>query len=249
VALPSAQVGPRGLPFDREWMVVDARGAFVTQRTRGELARVATAFEADLLRLDAPGLPPLRLPLAVDAAARSVAVRVWRWSGPALDAGAEAAAWFASLLGLPCRLVRRHPDVPRPAGSHAPGGTVGFADAYPVLACTEASLADLNARLALPVTMGAFRPNLVVTGGEPWSEDGWGSLQVGRARLQNVKPCARCVIPTRDPDTGEARGPEPLRTLNALRPGPDGPTFGVNLAVEQPGEVAVGDDVRIFASS
>ncbi len=246
-ALQAAGLTPKGLPHDREWMVVDEQGLFVTQRTEGRLALVVPTLTADALCVDAPVARTLVVPL--EPAERKVTrtVTVWRDTLEALDEGPEAAAWFSALLGRPCRLVRQRPECPRQAGSKAPGAPVSFADAYPLLATSEASLADLNARLAAPVPMRAFRPNLVLAGGAPWAEDGWRSLSVGEARLEAVKPCARCVIPTLDPDTGRPAHADLLRTLNALRPGPDGPLFGVNLAVSATGRVAVGDAVTVRA--
>jgi uncharacterized protein YcbX len=247
-ALAAAALSPKGLPHDREWMVVDERGLFVTQRTEGRLARVVPTLTASALVVDAPDARTLVVPLEPGPRTTTRTVTVWRDTLEAFDEGPEAAAWFSALLGQPCRLVRQRPDCARQAGRKAPGAPVSFADAYPLLVTSEASLADLNTRLAAPVPMRAFRPNLVLSGAAPWAEDGWRSLAVAEARLEAVKPCARCVIPSLDPDTGRPAHDGLLRVLNALRPGPDGPLFGVNLAVSTVGEVAVGDEVAVQAT-
>jgi uncharacterized protein YcbX len=131
-----------------------------------------------------------------------------------------------------------------------PGGVVSFADAYPLLVVSEASLADLNGRLAArgegPLPMNRFRPNLVVAGATPYAEDGWTQVRVGDALLRNAGPCARCVVTTTDQQTA-VRGKEPLRTLATYRRDPVDPTnvnFGTNLIHEaKRGTLRVGDAV------
>jgi uncharacterized protein YcbX len=124
-----------------------------------------------------------------------------------------------------------------------PGHIVGFADGYPFLLIGQASLDDLNARLAEPVEMRRFRPNLVVEGAAPFAEDGWHRLRIGGLAFRGVKPCDRCTVTTVDPDTG-ARGPEPLRTLSTYRKEGNQVMFGMNLVHDQRGTVAVGDPVE-----
>src|SRR5204862_2476546 len=128
---------------------------------------------------------------------------------------------------------------------------VGFADGYAYLVTTEASLADLNARLgargAKPVPMNRFRPNLVIRGGNAFAEDGWREIRVGDAVLEAAKPCGRCQVTTTDQATGEVTGPEPLATLATFRGHPEfGACFGVNLVTVKPGIVRVGDAVQVY---
>jgi uncharacterized protein YcbX len=127
---------------------------------------------------------------------------------------------------------------------------VGFADGYAYLAANEASLADLNRRLAAKghaaLPMNRFRPNLVVSGDQPFGEDHWGEVQVGEALLRAAKPCGRCQVTTTDQATGEVRGPEPLATLGEYRDSREfGVMFGMNLVTVRGGRVRVGDEVRI----
>ena len=162
----------------------------------------------------------------------------------------EAGPWATEILGHPCELVFMPGDVQRrvnPAFA-GPDDLVGFADGYPILLVGEASLTDLNARLVLPVPMDRFRPNVVVSTVEPFVEDGWGELSVGDVRLGGVKACERCAVPTVDQNTGERRGPEPIRTLSTYRRLGDGGGvfFGRNLLVRRGGRVALGDRVRVL---
>ena len=130
------------------------------------------------------------------------------------------------------------------------GRRVGFADGYAYLMIGEASLADLNARLAErkqpAVPMNRFRPNLVVSGAAPYAEDGWKQIRIGDSVFAAGKPCGRCQVPTTDQTTGEVTGPEPLATLATYRDSKEfGTMFGMNLVSEKPGRVRVGDTVKL----
>jgi hypothetical protein len=241
----------RGLEGDRRWMIVDGAGRFVSQRTRPRLAVVAPEAAAGALVLRAPEREPLVVPLVADGgpAGEGAAgpVTVWYDTVAARDAGAAAAAWFEALLGEPARLVFMPDDTRRavdPAYA-APGDIVSFADGFPWLLISAASLADLNARLPRPLPMTRFRPNLVVSGCAPYAEDGWRTLRIGEAVFRVVKPCARCLVTTVDQETGEPDGPEPLRTLAGYRRIGDGIMFGQNLLAERGGELRIGATVEI----
>jgi uncharacterized protein YcbX len=76
-----------------------------------------------------------------------------------------------------------------------------------------------------------------------FAEERWqgGRLQVGPVTLDLLHPCARCVIPTRDPDGVDSRWPVLLRHLHRARAG----LFGVNARVLVPGRVALGDRATV----
>jgi uncharacterized protein YcbX len=125
------------------------------------------------------------------------------------------------------------------------GDVVSFADGYPLLIAAASSLDDLNGRLAEPVPMNRFRPNVVVSGTAPWAEDGWRRLAIGNVVLRIPKPCARCTVTTIDQRTAE-RGVEPLRTLATFRSRGNDVLFGQNCIPESPGSVSVGDAVTVL---
>ncbi|MDM7922558.1 MAG: MOSC domain-containing protein, partial [Pyrinomonadaceae bacterium] len=125
--------------------------------------------------------------------------------------------------------------------------TVSFADGYPFLLIGEGSLEDLNGRLAAPVPMNRFRPNLVVKGSEPYAEDTWSRIRIGETVFHLVKPCGRCVMTTVDQSNGHKDGKEPLRTLATYRTVNGSVLFGQNLIAETPGgKIRVGDEVEIL---
>ena len=167
IALLQARLTPRGLQYDREWMVVSRDGRFLTQREAPRLALVGTALHDDHLELTAPGLPTLAVPLQRPARAASVEVTVWRDHVLAVDEGQAAADWFGEHLRRDVRLVRFDDARPRPtdpAWSQGLAGTSAFADGYPVLVLSRASLDDLNARLPSPLPVDRFRPNVLSRG-------------------------------------------------------------------------------------
>jgi len=224
-------------------MVVDGAGQFLSQRSHSRLALVVPSIRGDKLRVDAPGMPTLEIPLRPSTAVTTT-VAVWDDVCSASWVGASAAEWFSEFLGCECSLVHMAEDVLRPADPvFAPASSkVSFADGFPFLLISEQSLADLNRRLAEPLPMNRFRPNLVVAGGEPYDEDGWSQLEIGGIRLRVVKPCGRCVVTTTDQTTGE-RGKEPLRTLATYRKRNGEVMFGQNVVHEGPGHLRVGDTV------
>lgn len=225
VSLDEVLLIETGFEFDRAWMLVDAEGEFVSQRELPRLALVQSTLKHSELVLRAPGMLPLHL--ALDTVEQPTRVRVWNDEVAAYDMGALAARWFSDFLRQALRLVRFDPEHKRLA-SRAWTGDIeaeeAFADEFPLLVISEASLAGLNERLAAQgkpaVTMARFRPNLVIAGLDAHGEDHLDELAFdtpeGPVRLRLVKPCPRCPIPNVDPATAEV-GTEPGDTLAGYR--------------------------------
>lgn len=234
IALPRAQITAAGLAWDRCWMAVDARGGFLSQRVLPPLARIVPELSREALTLRTDGLPPLAVPL--EACGESVAARIWKHAGTALDQGPEAAAWLSQALGVAARLVRSPPDSARRADPRYAGeipAPIAFPDGFPLLVCNRASLDDLNGHLPQPVPMDRFRPNVVVAGLPAFAEDRIERLHAGAVTLRLVKPCTRCVIPSIDQITG-LPGSDPSPVLRARRfdRALRGVTFGENAVIE-----------------
>jgi len=214
----SARLGPHGLEHDREWMIVDAAGRFVTQRDEARLALLATAIEDGLLQLANPQGPGPALPLDHEGAPREV--QVWRSVCAAFDAGDAAAEFLSGWLGRPLRLVRfdrrreRLSNHDWTAGRDVPNL---FSDGYPLLVLSEGSIADLSARVGQALPVQRFRPNLLLGGLEAYGEDNFAEIALGGTRIRLTKACTRCVITTIDQQRGVSTGEEPLRTLKTYR--------------------------------
>jgi uncharacterized protein YcbX len=257
IDLAAARVDVTGLAStgagDREWMLIGEDGRFLTQRELPRLALVAVQLHGDRLRLAAPHMPPCDVPMAASGAARDVVV--WRSEVRGIDQGDAAASWLSDWLAAPARLVRFDRSVTRFCNRDYAGSTGAhtlFADGYPILVATTASLSDLNERLAergqpaLP--MNRFRPNVVLSGLPAFAEDHVDTITVGGIALKCVKPCTRCKVTTTDQATARV-GIEPLRTLGEFRMDTrlDGVTFGMNAVVTggAAGTIEVGAEATV----
>lgn len=252
IAIETGIVDTLGLRGDRRFMFVDKEGKLLTQRTQPKLTLVETSLSADELQLSRPGAGPLRIPLAGRSAPLR-SVEVWGQSGLlAEDCGEAVHTWISDFLGESYWLVRIGAAFRRPVKSSVAttNDLVSFADAYPLLGISEASLHDLNDRLAQrdepPVPMNRFRPNVVISGVKAFEEDTWKQVKIGSLTFRSGGPCSRCIIPTIDQLTAE-RGKEPLRTLAIYRRDAADPStiyFGQNLINEdKSGQIRVGDEI------
>ena len=245
-SLDVAEVGPRGIVADRQWMVVDESNEFLTQRELPRMALVRPSLAGGVLALTAPGMSPLTVSPGGHRERRQVVV--WRDRCAAIDEGPQAAEWLSAFLELPCRLVRIPDDETRRADPEyaGPNDQVGFADGFSFLLISRASLDDLNRRLSVPLPMNRFRPNIVVDGTEPFEEDRWKRIRMGDITFVVAKPCARCAITTTNQDTAE-RSQEPLRTLATFRHvAGRGVMFGQNLIHDRSGILQVGAEVEVL---
>ncbi|MBK9335225.1 MAG: MOSC domain-containing protein [Lewinellaceae bacterium] len=251
IALQASVVQPRGLQYDRRWMLVDERGRFVSQREVADLALLGTALEVPHLVVFSRKNPAQRVHIPLEPVVSEMpetTVEVWDDHCPARVHAPEINVWFSEVLGCPLRLVFMPDSTVRPTDpAYAPAGLpVSFSDGYPFLVIGQASLDDLNNRLAQPLPMNRFRPNFVFSGGTPYEEDNWQEFSIGDTWFRGVKPCARCIITTTDQDT-ETRGPEPLKTLATYRKQEHRILFGQNVigATDAETVVRVGMPIRV----
>jgi len=269
ISLDSALVEPRGLQNDRRWMLTTPDGRFMTQR---EFPRMATieAGIGDGLYLTADGFGTLEIPFEPDTGNRQQ-VTIWQSVCEGEIFPATVNEWFSDVLKTDCQLVYMPDDSRRDISEMFNRGDeiVSFADGYPLLVIGEASLDDLNGRLASgtlavqSLPMNRFRPNIVVSGSEAFAEDSWERITVGEAVFRGTKPCARCVMTTVDQAKGDFAGKEPLKTLATYRLAselmperldrlglaPTAVLFGQNLVGETPGaDIRVGDPVNVMTT-
>ena len=260
-------ISEAGLAFDREWVLVDRQGVFMTQRQYARMALIQPGISDGVLHLQAPGMSTLTITSAPDTPAPPpISVRIWGTDTLGLDEGDTAAQWLSQFLDTPCRLLRVHPQADRNASpDHVNAwrrkhhGTApafpaqhvfGFADGFPFLVANQSSLEELNRQLLdkgqPAVPMNRFRPNIVLQGLDAYEEDYLTSLRIGAMTFAFVKRCARCPIPNIDQATAIS-APEPGLTLAAHRSFPEGVLFGVNAVVAGAGtgaRLGVGDLVE-----
>jgi uncharacterized protein YcbX len=239
------ELEPRGLRFDRRWMLVDDNGIFMTQRLFPRMTLISVQVKSDHLQVEAPNMSILRVPFRLRS--NHFPVVVWDDVVEAAAVGKESDEWFSEFLGVSCKLAAMTESSLRLVDARFAfnNEAVSFADGFPMLLISEASLADLNGRLEKPIPMSRFRPNLVVRGCDAFAEDTWKEIVIGGMELRIVKPCARCTITTVDTETGE-KSHEPLRTLAAYRQVENRVLFGQNVIPTVTGTMRVGDEVRVI---
>ena len=243
--LKEANIVSTGFKHDREWMVVEEDGYFISQRQFPKMATIRPSLSDGKLILTAPGVARVVAPIISGPTKKAV---IWENQCDVSDQGDEIAKWLSAFLGKSVRLVRMADGFERKLkekyqkrGSEV----VGFADSMPFLLTSEVSLADLNEKLQTPLPMDRFRPNIVISGDMPFEEDTWKKIRIGRVVFSVSKGCARCEITTINQQTGE-KGSEPLETLGRYRTGPKGIMFGQHLIQEADGVIKVGDDVEVL---
>ena len=273
IPLDSALVEERGLQYDRRWMLTDTENRFLTQREFPSMATIAVRVENGELRVESEGQGAMSIPFEPEIENRKP-VTIWKSVCDGLLYDRDVNEWFSDAIGTKCQLVYMPDDSRRRVNPlfNKHDDVVSFADGYPLMLLSEASLDDLNYRIdrnenadegvRVPLPMKRFRPNLVVSGSDPFAEDNWQRIRVGEAIFRSTKPCERCVITTIDPSTGEFAGKEPLRTLASFRKArdvmpdlyatfgvdPNGVLFGQNLIAESIGAtIQVGDQVEVIA--
>lgn len=238
-----------GMAFDRIFMVTEADGTFITARQYPKMVRFTPVPMHDGLHLTAPDGSSAIVRFA-DFKSEAAPTEVWGNHFTALIAPAEINQWLSGFFKRdvqlrwvgpqPTRRVKRYDAVP-----------LSFADGFPYLLTSEASLRDLQNRCPASVQMEQFRPNLVVTGTQAWAEDTWKVVRIGEVVFDVVKPCSRCVFTTVSPAKGQKHpAGEPLTTLQKFRTAQDNGDvdFGQNLIARNSGVVRVGDEVEILST-
>ncbi len=242
-----SRVQRMGLSDDRRMMVVTPEGKFLTQREHPRLALITPTLKNDSVTLSAPNFDSIQF--AVQSSGTPTQVDIWSSKNVhAIDQGEETADWFSDWLGVAVRLVHVDSNYKRKLNPEYAVSTedhTGFADGYPILIISEASLLDLNSKLVSQIPMNRFRPNIVVKDCEPFAEDTWKRIRIGSVEMALVKPCPRCVVTTIDKETLE-KSKEPLKTLNTYRNRNGGAMFGINVIPLNEGDIKVGMKVEIL---
>ncbi|CAB1449614.1 unnamed protein product [Pleuronectes platessa] len=260
VSLSLAECLPIGLKFghmqDRHWLVVTDDGHMVTGRQQPSLVLVSLTCEGGQVCLNGPNMEELRFPVK-QPDNNITDCRVFGSDIQGRDCGVEASRWLTGYLGeeKTFRLVHFEPQMKARRSTEIEPlfrqCEVAYTDVGPVMLLSEASVKDLSSRLEKDVTVGRFRPNIVISGCEAFEEDSWEEIQIGSVRLQRVMSCGRCIFTTVDPETGIINRKEPLETLKSYRqcePSEkhiykSAPLFGQLLSVKKTGILQVGDVV------
>ena len=240
-----AWVEKQGLAFDRRFMVASDDGAMITARKYPQMVKITAALTMTGLVLQYPDKADLVLQYT-DFEMTDAAATVWSDNFSAYTTTITANQWFSEILTHSVQLLfcGQQSQRVRPKIGH----NVSFADGYPLLIISEASLVALNERSSEQHTMAQFRTNLVVSNTEAFAEDSWKRIRIGEVEFEAVKPCARCILTTVDPLTGEFSPlKEPLKTMATFRADAMGEVFfGQNLVALNEGMIRAGDAIEVL---
>lgn len=234
---------PKGLEYDRRWMLVDDEGVFMTQRLFPQMALCKVSMYETHFKISCKE-QSIKLPFRLHEHEPKSA-QVWDDRVTVFEVDDVYNQWFSNVLGLKCRLVHfPEANIRRVDPRYRVRETdeTSLSDGYPFLLIGQSSLDDLNSKLASPVPMNRFRPNFVFTGGQPFEEDTWKNFSIGQNNFAVVKPCARCVMTTIDQNTS-AKGAEPLKTLSTYRKRENKILFGQNVIAHNCASISAGDEI------
>jgi uncharacterized protein len=223
------ELGRHGVTGDRDFFVVGADGKLLLTARTPALLQIDAAWDRvrNVLTLRFPDGDVVQDTPEPGAAAttRMYAGREipgWIISGPLCAA-------LSDYLGRPVHLFKRAPE------------HLGHDD-EPVTLMSEASLQALASEFnGTAPDSRRFRMTITITGTEAWAEHAWRGHEVtiGDVILRVIEPVPRCVVTTRNPDSGDTDA-RVLHALARLR-GKDDITFGVWCEIVRPGRVQVGD--------
>ncbi len=245
IRVHQSHVVETGLRYDRKWMVIDAAQQFLSQRRLPKMALINTALTDDSLLLSAPTMPDIAIPLD-NATGDTIACQVWHDRCLAHSVSSAVDMWLSEFLQQVCRLVYQPAQTKRAVDSNyaKPSDQVSFADGFPFLLLSSASLASFNQQANLNLSIERFRPNLVISGCEAYAEDRWRTICIGEINFRLPKPCSRCAVPGIDPVTAIS-STQPLVALNKLRKWQNKVYFGQNALHDNLGVLQVGEQVTV----
>ena len=243
ISLNSSLVEERGLQYDRRWMLVDQNNVFMSQRTLPKMA----AFEVSIINsairvLNNQNNECVDIPFQPETDITKT-VKVWDDTLASQVVSHLLNEWFSDQMNMQVNLVYQKEDSIRSVDKkYAVTGRehTSFSDGYPILIISEASLDYLNEFCSEKIEMKKFRPNIVIKDCEPFFEDNLKEIKIGDTKLQIVKPCARCQMPTLDYKTFQF-SKEPTLTLSKIRKFDNKILFGQNVVVHQTGNISIGD--------
>jgi len=240
ISLQEASLSQTGFLYDRNWMLVDEKFQFISQRSHAQLAlikptilgsKIFLTYKQSSISFD-----------VIEQIDGGFKVNVWEDFPFAFTVSHLVNQWFSEILQQPVQLVKLKPETRFLSDKYAAiPAEVAFSDAFPFLLISEASLQFLNQKLETPVLMNRFRPNLVMSGGKPHDEDKLKQFSIGEFSFVGAKPCARCSVTTINQESAE-QGKEPLKTLATYRTHNNAILFGMNVfSLNKNGTIKAGD--------
>lgn len=244
IKLSTMRLTDRGPHLDRRWMLIDEHGRFISQRLHPKMCLIKTELDGEQLIITKPGFDSLNVENPNQTQYKSI---VWGSPVQGQDCGDAAASYLGAFLGVACRLIFMPKSFHRKVDTRfaQKNEIVGFADGFPVLIASQASLDNFNQKLGHQIDMRRFRPNIVLTGCDAYAEDAWKLIAIRSIQFSVVKPCSRCIMPSVNPATGEKEMSVNQTLLRHRRKGKK-TYFGQNAIHHHYGSIELGDEVKII---
>ncbi len=231
--VPAIDLAREGADGNRRFYVIDGRGRVVNGKRSGELQQVLASVHDGSLRLMFPGGAEVEDRISLGD---QVQAKLYAGLRPGRLVRGPFSAALSEHIGRKVEIVD--------AGHSIDRGTLGA-----VSLISRGSLARL-ADEAGQDTIDArrFRMLIEIDGVAPHEEDGWVGrrVRIGRAEVRFRGNVGRCLVTSRDPDSGEIDLPT-LDLLGAYRgetPTTEPLPFGIFGEVITPGPVRLGDPVQ-----
>lgn len=264
-----------GLLHDREWLLKSLSGEILTQKKVPEMGFITTLVDLKLGRLIVESLrckEKLQIELTSgQCIAEREVMEIYSQRYEVQGYGSEVDTWFSTAVGRPCTLVRSYAFQNHMCSNKNRSmgpcrdleARLNFVNEAQFLLISEESIADLNNRLRSKLHKGSneqhievdpsrFRPNLVVSGGKPYAEDGWSRLKIGQTNFTSLGGCNRCQMINMAFTAGTVqRSNEPLATLASYRRLKGKIYFGVLLkmcdSIKQEAWLHAGQEIVAYA--
>lgn len=246
-SLEKMQVDAFGPRWDRRFMLANQNGRFLTQREFPIMGQFGAEINADSLQLTYAGVTKTLSLVKLSRFAQHRSVSIWKDEVSARLIESDINPWLSDILQTRVTLCFMDDDTHRQVDTQyaLQGDRTSFADGYPFLIISEASIEFLSEKVGRELSVERFRPNVVLTGCEAFAEDEWTKIAINGIEFDVVKPCARCSIPTLNLKTSEKEIDVMQMMLKHRRQG-KAVMMGQNAIHRQHGVLQVGQAVEVL---
>lgn len=257
-----------GVFKDRQMMLINGENRLISLRQDPRLALIHVDMTgSNELTLTCDGHEPLKIRprTCIHPDEETIKFNVWSLPTEGVQVSLEASRWFCNFLGLEgVKLVQHLPTFRmRPAKYQSNAGQavdsrtlILYQDDDPVHLTSNDTLSQLNSTLDQEFVFSHhnFRPNIVIEGSQPHSEEKWNEILLNGIRMRKVKLCDRCLIPTVDIKQGKRVG-EKVHILKDFRSAENevekknygsSAIFGVMFGPMNEGFVSIGTSIDVY---